>query len=98
MDDNSLLPKSFVRVSRGPKFQHEAGYSRVTVDIPAHCDTFGEILESNSEYSTATSLTNINSDKSTTLRCPLTESSKISGSDIIKQTYSMNHFLVDDKN
>lgn len=91
MNDNLLYPKSFVRDSRGPKFQLEAGYSREEVDIPAHCATFGEILESNSEYTTATSLTNINSDKSNTLRCPLTESSRISGSDIIKQTYSMTH-------
>lgn len=79
----------FVFLSGGPKFQPEAGHFREAVNITTHCATFVEIHERHDEYPTATSLTNPNSDK-TTLRCPQTESSRISGSDIIKPTYSMN--------
>lgn len=81
----------FVFLTGGPKFQHEAGHFREVVDTTNHCVTFGDIHERHNEYPTATSLTNRNSDKTTTLRCPQTESSRISGSDIIKPTYSMNY-------
>ena len=91
MFEESLYPKSFVSECRGPKFQNEAGYFREAVDITTHCATFGDIHERHDEYPTATSLTNRNSDKTITLRCPQTESSRISGSDIIKPTYSMNY-------
>lgn len=90
MSVKSLYPNSFVSDCGGPKFQPEAGHFREAVDIPTHCVTFGEIHERHDEYPTATSLTNRNSDKTITLRCPQTESSRISGSDIINPTYSVN--------
>lgn len=91
MSAKSLYPNSFVSDCGGPKFQPEAGHFREAVDIPTHCVTFGEIHERHDEYPTATSLTNRNSDKTIALRCPQTESSRISGSDIIKPTYSVNY-------
>ena len=91
MSEKSLYPRSFVRNCGGPKFQHEAGHFREAVDTTTHLVTFGDIHERHDEYPTATSLTNRNSDKTITLRCPQTESSRISGSDIIKPTYSMNY-------
>lgn len=91
MSKKSLYPRSFVRDCGGPKFQHEAGHFREAVDTTTHLVTFGDIHERHDEYPTATSLTNRNSDKTITLRCPQTESSRISGSDIIKPTYSMNY-------
>lgn len=83
--------KRFVLLTGGPKFLHEAGHFREAVDTTTHLVTFGDIHERHNEYPTATSLTNRNSDKTITLRCPQTESSRISGSDIIKPTYSMNY-------
>ena len=91
MSEKSLYPRSFVRDCGGPKFQHEAGHFREAVDTTTHLVTFGDIHERHDEYSTATSLTNRNSDKTITLRCPQTESSRISGSDINKPTYSMDY-------
>lgn len=91
MSEKSLYPRSFVRNCGGPKFQHEAGHFREAVDTTTHLVTFGDISERHDEYPTATSLTNRNSDKTITLRCPQTESSRISGSDINKLTYSMNY-------
>lgn len=91
MSEKSLYPMSFVSDCGGPKFLHEAGHFRETVDTTTHLVTFGDIPERHDEYPTATSLTNRNSDKTITLRCPQTESSRISGSDIIKPTYSMNY-------
>lgn len=83
--------KRFVFLCGGPKFQLEAGYSKAAVNIKTHYATLGEIFDRHDEYLTATNLTNKNSDKTITLRCPQTESSRISGSDIIKPTYSMNY-------
>ncbi len=91
MSEKSLYPRSFVRDCGGPKFQHEAGHFREAVDTTTHLVTFGDIPERHDEYPTATSLTNRNSDKTITLRCPQTESSRISGSDINKPTRSMNY-------
>ena len=91
MSAKPLYPVLFVSDCGGPKFQHEAGHFREAVDISTHRVAFGEIPGRHNEYPTATSLTNRNSDKTITLRCPLTENSKISGSDIIKPTYSMNY-------
>lgn len=90
MSEKSLYPMQFVRECGGPKFQNEAGYSRTGTDISAHCVAFGDDSERHDEYPTATSFTNHHSGKTITSRDPLIESSKISGSDIIKQMHSMN--------
>lgn len=89
MEKKPLYQSSFVRDNGGPKFQDEAGYFREINDISARCDSFVDFHERDNERPTATGLTNSHSDK-TTLRCPVTENSRISGSDIINQTHSMS--------
>lgn len=89
MENKPLYQNSFVRDDGGPKFQNEAGYFRENNDISTRCDALVDFHGRDNEHSTATGLTNRHSDK-TTLRCPVTENSKISGSDIIKQTHSMS--------
>lgn len=89
MSIKHLYQVQFVRGNGGPKFHDEAGYSCAETDISAHRVAFGENAERHDEYPTATIFSNCHSDKTIISLEPLTESSKISGSDIIKQTYSM---------
>ena len=90
MSEKSLYPIQFVRECGGPKFPDETGYSRTGTDISAHCVAFGGKPERHDEYPTATVFSNCHSGKTITSQDQLSESSKISGSDIIKQTHSMN--------